>query len=235
MSVKVCPSCGHEIYDRGRFCQFCGCELKGGVTAPAAEGTRSGNSGREDENIWNPEKAYGNSRRRTALWAILLAVLAAVAAFVLVRYGIYANRSGMPADLRAGMSFRQAREVMRKEGFVEEGVPYESGKLHALQYDSREALGIRTEYSVLELRDGEYAALVHMYYEVERGSMAHPGPVFVQLKNALSKAMGSEGNPEEGTAQYLIWRKDRRTVMLSYAAADEVQLVIYYTEDPQDL
>ena len=36
MADQRCPECGHEITDRGKYCPFCGCELRKGPKIPWA-------------------------------------------------------------------------------------------------------------------------------------------------------------------------------------------------------
>ena len=51
MAVRYCPECRHELAGSGRFCLFCGCDLRkrrpvaGAVSETAAE-NRTGDSGK---------------------------------------------------------------------------------------------------------------------------------------------------------------------------------------------
>ena len=237
MKVKICPSCGHEIYDRGKFCPFCGCELKGGKTVdrpeerivPEGNGS-AGEAGVPEGGAWNPEKAYGGSAGRVAALIIAAVLLCAAAVVILSN----TSRPDMKTPrLHAGMTFPEACGVMRNEGYREEDAPY-LGSFYKLQrYGSREVFGLQTEYSELEVQEGSYVAVGHMYYEEESGTIMRPGPVFRQLEKNLNSSLGEGTRAEDGT--FYFWQDKDKLLLMTYNAPDEVQIVIYYTTREIDL
>ena len=228
MKIKVCPSCGHEIYDRGKFCQFCGCELRGGKTVDRpderADTDGTWGAGAAESGSWNPDKAYRGSAGRVLV--VTLAAVFLVAAAVMAYTHIWGQEMRFP-KLNSGMTFLQARQAMREDGFREDEAPYLGSFYNLQRYASREVFGIETVYSELEVQEGSYVAVGHMYYEPESGTVMNPGPVFRQLERNLNSSLGEGIRAEDGT--YYYWRDRDKLMLMTYNTPDEVQIVIYYT------
>lgn len=230
MNVKVCPSCGHEIYDRGKFCTFCGCELKGGrmVTVPETKPA--------DGETWNPESAYARQSpaRLTAL-VVLLAALVAALVFLLAYSGAFDNANSGNwgrVNLRSGMGFEEARKQMRQAGFKEDGEVYVSREYRRAAFEPAEVYGHRTLFSVLEVSEDKDAQVVagHVYEEPGKGSMDKQGEVFRDLKKRLTVLHGEPLEYNMDPIGYYMWNTDEARIMLCYMDRETIQLVVYYAE-----
>ena len=230
MNVKVCPSCGHEIYDRGKFCPFCGCELKGGKAVAVPEAKPA------DGETWNPESAYARkSPARVSALFLLLGALIAGLVIYLVSAGVFDSPDSgnwSRVNIRAGMSFGDALKQMKQAGFKENGEEYVSQRYRQAVFDSAEVCGNQTVLSVLEVTEGKDAQVIvgHVFNEPKKGSLQQQGPVFRDLKNRLTKLYGEPLEYNMSPFEYYMWNAKDRRVMLSYLDKDTVQMVINYAE-----
>ena len=188
MAVKVCPECRHEIAGRGRYCMFCGCDLRKSrpVAAPAEQ---AGNRAAESR-----EAAEGGNRKTSGiLKVVVLAVLVIAAA--LAGYTLLANVAGpftnpdTPA-LRAGMSLSEAALAVEKCGFVKDGAYTEKNGKYTQRYKSRQVYGYDTRYSVLEVEPGKNGRVSLSNYYMNSGIEAADSWKYVQLAKRMQQLYG---------------------------------------------
>jgi len=206
LSVKYCPECRHELAGRGRYCLFCGCDLRKSQQAVPAKAPEA----RSDGGRWDPETAYRRGAAgRIVFWALLLAALAAAA----VLY--FSSPKTQLPSFTAGISFENAYREMRRCGFVPLGDPVKQGQATTQRYGSSEVYGIRTVCTDLEVREGTGAAvtLVHYYRDGSKKDQSR-SQTFARLKKTLSDRYG---DPELIHTQqdYYYWPDDNGYRILS--------------------
>ena len=218
MAVKRCPECGHELAGRGRFCLFCGFDLRkasrNAVTAPEQA---------EDRNGRESDEAFGKSSS-AVLKIVLLSLIAVAAAFALV----YFSRSGVNRSvvsdkepvLQAGMSFAEASAEMERCGFVRSPgsgtVP--EGTKYSCNYLERSVFGQNAHIITLVVEEGKngYVALSYYYKDTETET-GKESRLFRSLKSELSRRFG---DPEynDYIIKYYRWPDRDGYIMLSSSA-----------------
>ena len=76
MAVKVCPECRHEIAGRGRYCMFCGCDLRKTprTAAPVQQGKDRHEENREPDERFREKP--GTIRKAALVIVLALLVMA---------------------------------------------------------------------------------------------------------------------------------------------------------------
>ena len=224
MAQRVCPDCGHEIDGHGRYCNFCGWDLRAGKeTKP----------GKQDAGaVWNPEEAY--ARRKG--WVILVTIMAVfmiTAAVFIVAFGSDRKGREMPAGFFNGMSFSEADRRMKDTGFSPTESSYGSNGMIHQEYGSHSVLGEKTLYTALTVSEKEtdsYVVVCHYFQDKEGASAGNPGDMFRSLKEKLTRMYGE---PEEDQAfMACYWVQDDSFLILGYARNGIVELDQYYFGQP---
>ena len=198
MAVRYCPECRHELAGSGRFCLFCGCDLRkrrpvaGSVSETAAE-NRTGDSG---------EAPVGSfPGRQKALPVFLFILLVAAAVLLSVYLGVVkspASRSG--PELRPGLSFTEASEIMERSGYQPDGEPFLNNGRITQSYQSHEAFGTEAWFVSLDVAEGEGSHVAVTYYYADNDiGLNSNSAVFRNLKKELSHRFG---DPEFRTLVY---------------------------------
>ena len=189
MAVKYCPECRHEIAGRGRYCMFCGCDLRKTrpVAVPAGQ-----QENRAAAAVREPEEA-GSQKTSAVRKVIAIAVLALLIAMVgvgLLAYTGISSRKEESPVLQAGMSFAEAARAVERCGFVKDGEDTEKSGKHTRKYKSREVYGYETRYTILETEEGKNGrvSLTH-YYSDTQGSGTESWK-FQQIANRMRERYG---------------------------------------------
>ena len=201
MGIRMCPECGHEITDRGRFCLFCGCDLR---KMPAKV----------------IEKAPGQAADVTPVkaskfsWNVVLIMLIAVCcAFAAAAFFHNEGRSEDPA-LRYGMTFKQAAAEMERCGFVPDGVKSRKDGIVSRNYKENRIYGRKAW--LVELRamkeEGGRVTLTAYFQDSDNGYVKETS-VLTGLKDYLTK---KHGKPEARNAvyEYYYWELADGYIML---------------------
>ena len=220
MTQRVCPDCGREITGHGRYCNFCGWDLRTGKK-PEAQKQDAGA-------VWNPEEAYARGKGG-AILITLLAVIAIVAAVFLVMSASDRRGREIPSGFFNGMSFSEADRIMKESGFSPTKSSYGSSGIVHQEYSSRQVLERKTLYTALTVSENErdsYVAVCHYFQDTEGTSPGNPGDAFRGLKEKLTRMYGE---PEEDQSfQGYYWFQDDRILILGYARTGVVELDQYY-------
>ena len=202
MAVKYCPECGHELAGRGRFCLFCGCDLRRPRRAGAGSAVKDGADGARRGSGWDGRREKP-ARPALVLIAAFLALAAAFAGF----YWFRSSSVYRGPDLRSGMAFEQASAAMEASGFEADGEPYRVGTSVIQRYHSRTVWGCLTLWSELEIQEdaGGRAALAHYYTDPGAEDQGSTG-LFRMLKESMSSRYGDPGQLQAGAACY--WAGD---------------------------
>lgn len=219
MAIKYCPGCGHELAGSGRFCLFCGCDLRKTPSVPSPDPERvSGLSG---------SYTVQADRKASSGFKIFLAALAAVAV-ALVLVFVYGRDGRIPAAvsvkepiLLSGMSFEEASAEMERCGFVKtdvSGSAVHDGARCSCNFREHNAFGetaMTITLVVDEEKDG-YVALSY-YFKDNQNNTGGESFLFRRLKNQLSSR---HGNPEHNDhiLDYYLWHVSDGYVMLSSSA-----------------
>ena len=185
MAVKVCPECRHEIAGRGRYCMFCGCDLRKTRPVAVSAGQQENRAGETRE----PDAGRASGARKVAVVAVLI-LLAAVAGITLLRTFSFSSAKPDSPELRAGMSIAEAARATEKCGFVKDGEATEERGKYTQKYKSREVYGYETRYSVLETEEGKngHVSLTH-YYRDTQGAGTNSWK-YVQIANRMREKYG---------------------------------------------
>ena len=219
MAQKTCPDCGREITGYGRFCNFCGWDLR----------KKKQETPRKDSGAaWNPDEVYAR-KKSTAAIVVMAAVIALVIAVAGVTvYGGLKDLlpEKLPVTLSADMSASEARKAMRNAGFRQ--ISSSSSSLgDSWLYDSREVLGIQTVDSMLHVFSvsdtSHFLNLSHYFAEDGKGTIDKPGKIFGELLDKLSRICGT---PEKDERSFH-WEKEGIT--LKYYTDDTVVLSQFYS------
>ena len=213
MAVKYCPECRHEIAGRGRYCMFCGCDLR--RTRPAA--APAGQQEDRTDDAREPETGRASGARKVAAVAVLI-LLAAVAGITLLRTFSFSSAKPDSPALRAGMSFTEAARAVEKCGFVKDGEDTEKNGKHTQKYKSREVYGYETRYSILETEEGKggRVSLTH-YYRDTQGSGTNSWK-YVQIANRMREKYGRPKEMKDMVVEGYSWSEGNGGYML-YAVA----------------
>ena len=237
MKEMKCPFCGREV-TRGKYCIFCGNPLRGAESKPAgnAAGARSG---KEDGALWNPEKAYAQSRFKRILLFAVITVFAAAAAGIFIaqrrtdsRTGIFSGRSNpfsASCGIQPGMTLREMTACMEAFGFQALGDPYQHAAGSFQMFYGTTVWGETTEYSLAVLQDdgkgGEQRAVLHYLTEPEEKTWTfeNRGPVFRNLLNALTRQYGTPAE-ERSSIPVISWQVEGGTLFLRYIVDSEIEI-----------
>lgn len=201
MVVRCCPECGHEIAGRGRYCMFCGCDLRKTprTAAPVQQGKDRHEENREPDERFREK--LGTIRK--AALVIVLALLAVAGVIWLACITVASPRTADPA-LRAGMSFEEAARAVERKGFVKDGGTVEKNGRTTQNYRSREVYGSTTVYSELEVEEGPKGkvSLKHYYHDIS--GTGENSWIFTLLKRKLTSLYGSPKHGD-GVVGYYSW------------------------------
>jgi len=171
-----CPECGHEIIDRGRYCPFCGCDLR---------------------------KVPGMRTRSplAVLLVILLAVGCVFAALALIRN----ENRGRDPELRYGMTFREAAAEMERCGFVPEGAETGKDGMLSRNYKEHSIYGRKAWMITLDAREetGGLVTLTSYFVDSDKGYTKKTS-VFTGLKDYLTRKHGKP-EVKNGVYAYYYW------------------------------
>ena len=199
MAVRNCPECGHELSGIGRFCQFCGCDLrKAPRPAASAGGTRPPEAG-----TWDPADPYRPAPGRT-LFRILALIFLIAAGIIAAVYFSVRTESGPHPQLRGGMSFLEAAAEMERCGFVKEGNPTTNAGTVTQAYKKRAVYGQRADAVGLEVAEGRNGSVgLIAYYIDSAGKTGGESALLRKLKKAMTTRWG---DPEYIEAMYNYYR-----------------------------
>ena len=223
MIAKYCPECRHDITGRGRFCMFCGCDLRKNPPVSATEKKEPKKNG----DTWDPEEVYQkkSSVPKKAALVILLAALAVVIAFVSVAFIGGGGKNGLSKQLRAGMTFEEAARVMKRNGFEADGEPEQQDGKTFQEYKRNEVYGYTTLRSVLRVEEGADGGitLTHYFNERKLGGEKESWDLLM-LRSKLS---GQHGDPQyhaDGVFPFYSWQDDG-AVYLLYSTGKQIVII----------
>ena len=220
MIVRYCPECRHENTGRGKYCMFCGCDLR--KVRPVS--VRAGQAVNRAAEAREPEES-GSRKTPGVLKVILIALIAVVAAVtgivLLGNYGKSPAKDGRPA-LKAGMTFEEAASAMKRSGFEPEGDPGQRNGVVWQEYRSREVYGYTTQYSVLYVREGEEAeiSLTHYYKDRKIGKEKESWDLLM-LRSNLNARHGDPAYNDNGIYPFYYWLDGGCTYLL-YSMGDQI-------------
>ena len=139
-----------------------------------------------ENQIWDPETAYRESRAGNLRLLIAILVIIVVGAAWISGILAHQKRTGEVA-LNASMTFEEADRLLRDSGFNPMGLSYRNGKKVLQTYDSRAVFSCLPAYSMLENNEENNQRILrldHVFEEDGKHSMADPGEVFRKLKEA---------------------------------------------------
>ena len=107
MAIRNCPECGHELADRGRYCPFCGCDVRKAPRTAAPQAARQAASG--------TEPAY---TERKSPWTGILVLAAALCVIAAVLGFLYTSEKGGDPGLlrRSRRPFSRLRPNLYGQG-----------------------------------------------------------------------------------------------------------------------
>lgn len=210
MAIRTCPECGHELADRGRYCPFCGCDVRKTppATAPQAAPRKAESAG---------EAVY---TERKSPWTAILLLAAAVCVVAAVLGILYTSKKdGGEPRLRYGMSFEEAAAEMKRCGFVRDGDAVESGGTITQNYAGHTLYGEKAYLISLEADSGKGGEVQLMGYYPDSDPGYEQETV---LLRSLKKYMTSRyGDPAltQGVYPWYSWR-DKDARMFLFDAGD---------------
>ena len=188
MAVRYCPECRHELAGRGRYCLFCGCDLR--AAPPVSAEKPAGESAGSDRDRWNPDEAYRSRKSASVLLVVFLAVAAIAAAVFLAGYTDSSSKTPQ-LDLRAGMTFEEADALLQQNGFVPDGNPVSNAFTMGRMYRARKMYGLVAHTSELTVDSGKGGQVtLALYYRCDEGQKPASSATFIQLKKNLSSLCG---------------------------------------------
>ena len=216
MAVRNCPECGHELSGRGRYCIFCGCDLRKARPLKAAESAPV-----------VPAETASVRKSRPAFLAVLLAVAAVLAA--LAAYTGTVSRKPESPPFRAGMSFEEAAQVMERCGYVCRGEPLREENDTRQDYEGCTVYGYDTRYSVLKVTEGDNPRIVLTHYYADKNWSA--GGESFMMRNLKQAMTGLYGKPEflKSVVDYYNWPAKDGSYML-YSLAGSIIAVRWLEE-----
>ena len=233
MAEVRCPFCGREVI-RGKYCTFCGNPLKG------ARPEKGGSQARKtDDERWDPETVYRQSRARVILTGFLLFVLAASAALIILvnrkpaqkEPEIWIPGSGLPASsltvtygMTGGMTLDEICEAMEKYGFVRLGDRYTHADAIYQMFNETEIFDCETEYSLAaKWKNGQQAILHYFTEKPGNYTLDMSGWVLTRIRMGCTILYG-EPTRHEGYPDAWIWSVGEGTLVLRYIVQGEVEL-----------
>ena len=201
MTVFYCPECHHEIERRGRFCMFCGCDLRK-TARVSVHGKEAGPA--------EPERDHSFGLKGLTVAAVIL-MLVAVAGFIWTRNS---RGSSDIYGLRPGMTYNEVCEKLEAQGFERSGDPEVNEGTLIQRFKSNRVYGYDTYFSTLEMSEREISFL-HCYMG-SRGMPAGVPHAFNSVRGELTRKYGEPGFvSEEGT--YIAWEDGDRSAALLMA------------------
>lgn len=219
MTDNRCPECGHELAGRGRFCIFCGSDLRKPSRIIGSAQSHS------SDGLWNPEKAYGKSASHgtaVLLLAVLCIAIALVSVFAInaIRGSNYSALSEKQPVLHSGMSFTEASAEMERCGFnkVSSSGNSSEGNKFSCNFHEHTSYSETARIITLVVEEGKDGYVAVSYYYMDRESSFDESLLFRRLKKELCSRYG---DPEYGS--YIIdcyrWPISDGYVMLSSTAS----------------
>ncbi len=191
-----------------------------------------------ENQIWDPETAYRESRAGNLRLLIAILVIIAIGAVWISGILTHQKRTGEVA-LNASMTFEEADRLLRDSGFNPMGLSYRNGKKSLQTYDSRAIFSCLPAYSMLESTEENNEKLLrldHVFEENGKHSMADPGEVCRKLREELTKLHGAPEEKSDATDKYLQWkRKDNSLVLLGYMSQSMPVLCYIWTDSGSSL
>ena len=218
-----CPFCGREN-TRGKYCMFCGNPLAGGTTVKTGKDTARK---QDEEQRWDPETVYVQSRSKAIviLAAVIVLIACAAAVFLIQPHtpGTALKDFAAPIGTPDANSIQEMTKMLKEAGMKPIGEPYNLTGTSYQQFASFVILDENTRYSVAAIQEGTEIAVAHVFDEEKgRYTIRNQGPVFGRLLEKLTKMYG---NPViKGTQDYYYWTKQGDMLALYYAYDGEIRL-----------
>lgn len=204
MAIRTCPECGHELADRGRYCPFCGCDVRKTprTTVPQAAPKKAEPGG---------EPVYSE---RKSPWPAILLLAAALFVVAAVLGFLYSSKKGGDPRLRYGMSFEEAAVEMTRCGFVPDGDAIENRGTVTLNYASHTLYGEKAYIISLEANSGKGGEVQLMgYYPDSDPGYEHETALLRSLKKHMTNRYG-DPVLSQGAYPWYSWQdKDVRIIL----------------------
>ena len=223
MAQKTCPDCGREITGYGRYCNFCGWDLR--KKKPADPGT-SAVPARKQEREDRPVR---NGAIIAIITVLAIAAVSAAALWFSAGGNVFRGTEKLPGDLSGIRTNFQAVAEMKSAGFRQ--ISSSSGSLgDSWTFDSRKVLGVQTEYSILHIlavsEKQRMTSVNHYFPEEEAGTIESPGKTMRKLLDALTAAYGTPEKDEK----YYTWKDRYSRITLGYGTGGMVVIGQYYMD-----
>ena len=172
-----------------------------------------------DNQIWDPERAYRESRSGNLRLLIAILVIIVIGAAWITGILAHQKRTG-EVNLNASMTFEEADRQLRNAGYNPMGLIYRNGKKAIQTYDSRPVFSCLPAYSMLESAEENNEKMLrldHVFQEDGKHSMADPGEICRTLRQDLTKLHGAPEEKYDSDGKYLQWKaKDNGRILLGY-------------------
>lgn len=222
MEKRYCPECGHEIVDRGRFCQFCGCDLRKTPAKPSPDSRSEAPSQsiqHAPQSTQAPRDAqsspgtqpYRNSLSLRTVFLIMLITAACAFAVVMI---VRNSTGGKDPTLRYGMTFREAAAEMKRCGFVPDGEPTEKNGITTQNYKEHTLYDTKARWISLEaVKDKGGRVSLSAFYQNGKGAQTKDMNYW-SLKSYLTSKHG-KAEKKSAVYEYLRWElKDGYIVLM---------------------
>ena len=179
---KYCPECGHELTDRGRFCQFCGYDRKG-----KSDRVMSGGSV-----MWNPHESNASDRRKpTLVFFIFIVVIALIVASVLIIQNV-GEKAMKDIAIQQAHTFQGADNALTEVlGFERDGDSYEENGVLIQKYKGKKLYGYKTTESYLECEKKTGNLYVWCSYNEGVQSKENTDDLFDKIKLNMDRKYGA--------------------------------------------
>lgn len=191
-----------------------------------------------DNQIWDPERAYRESRSGNLRLLIALLVIIAIGAAWITGILAHQKRTG-EVKLNASMTFEDADRLLRDSGYNPMGLSFRKGNKAIQTYDSRRVFSCLPVYSMLESEEENNEKMLrldHVFMEDGKHSMADPGEICRTLRENLTKLHGAPEEKFDSDGKYLQWKtKDNGRILLGYMDQSMPVLCYIWTDSESSM
>ena len=221
MAQKTCPDCGREITGYGRYCNFCGWDLRKRKPAAPVQPAAA-----------PPKQESAERRERSGAAGIVITIVAALAVAAAIFFFTTGKVSltvheKLPGNLGGRLTNWQALAEMKSAGF--NLIKSNSSSLGDTWYfEGRKVLGVQAESTTLYIFDVtekmRIMSVTHYFREEKMGTLEVPGKTMKELLDKLTQAYGTPNRDDKNYS----WRDKDIRITLSYGSGDSVVISQYY-------
>ena len=218
MKIQYCPECKHQIESKGRFCMFCGCDLR--KTPPVAMPEKTAEKPDDirparDIPIGLPpddDAAYDPNKRplKNTVFGILLIIGAVIALVIGI---VNSNKKQKGNYLSTGNSFSSVCRALENSGFTKVGgEEEENGKL-TQRFTGGRVYGYPTT-STIVTEEKDEITLSHYFSKSNMNTGV--ALAFMSMKGELNKQYGKPVYQADDNSYYS-WEQNGKEIALMRA------------------